>query len=112
MLGIRVMLSQGENAGQLIDKTKDKGPGSCFTSIVHRAAFLRELLAANSPEWMHASKKLDKLDWKDDGSLTLHFTDDSTHECDTLIGADFATSFSGRKTPPHPRETQALWVML
>ncbi|KAI1656175.1 hypothetical protein F4813DRAFT_397624 [Daldinia decipiens] len=35
---------------------------------------------------MHASKKLDKVDRN--GSITLRFTDGTTHECDILVGAD------------------------
>lgn len=88
MRGIRFMLAQGEGAGSMIDETKDGAPGQRLTSIVHRAAFLRELLADVPPERMHASKKLDKFDQNSDGSLTLRFTDGTTHECDILIGAD------------------------
>jgi salicylate hydroxylase len=89
MRGVRFMLAQGEGAGNMIDETKD---GSRVTSIVHRAAFLRELLADVPPERMHASKKLDNFDQNSDGSLTLRFTDGTTHECDVLIGADGISS--------------------
>ncbi|KAH8754850.1 salicylate hydroxylase [Diaporthe sp. PMI_573] len=69
-----------------------KGPqgdsGPRVTTIVHRAAFLRELLAGLPPDRMHASKKLENVDRDDDGSLTVHFSDGSTHDCDILIGAD------------------------
>lgn len=47
MRGVRFMLAQGEGAGNLIDETKDEGKR--ITSIVHRAAFLRELLADVPP---------------------------------------------------------------
>ncbi|KAL1849736.1 hypothetical protein Plec18170_007257 [Paecilomyces lecythidis] len=86
MRGVRFMLAQGNDAGSMIDETKDDGQR--LTSIVHRAAFLKELLANVPEERMHASKKLDKFDRNSDGSLTLHFTDGTTHECDILIGAD------------------------
>lgn len=85
MRGVRFMLAQGENAGSTIDETKGE---QRVTSIVHRAAFLRELLADVPPERMHASKKLDHFDRNSDGSLTLHFSDGTTHGCDILIGAD------------------------
>lgn len=80
------MLAQGEGAGSMIDETDNDGQR--VTSIVHRAAFLKELLANVPQERMHASKKLDKFGHNSDGSLTLHFTDGTTHECDILIGAD------------------------
>jgi salicylate hydroxylase len=37
---------------------------------------------------MHALKKLDHFDQNHDGSLTLQFTDGTTHDCDILIGAN------------------------
>jgi len=88
MVGVRFMLAQGEGEGNMIDETKDEASGKRVTSIVHRAAFLRELLVDVPQERMHASKKLDTIDRNSDGSITLHFTDGTTHECDVLIGAD------------------------
>ncbi|TVY14007.1 6-methylsalicylic acid decarboxylase atA [Lachnellula arida] len=88
MRGVRFMLAQGEGAGNMIDETNDEALGERVTSIVHRAAFLRELLAGVPQERMHAGKKLDKIDRNSDESITLHFTDGTTHECDILIGAD------------------------
>lgn len=88
MLGVRFMLAQGECAGSMIDKTKEKALGGRVTSIVHRAAFLHELLADVPKERVHASKKLDKIHRNSDGSITLYFSDGTTHECDVLIGAD------------------------
>ncbi|KAF2229933.1 salicylate hydroxylase [Viridothelium virens] len=68
MVGVRFMLAQGNNSGNMI--------------------FLRELLADVPQERMHAGKKLDKIDYNSDGSMKLRFTDGTTHECDILIGAD------------------------
>lgn len=73
--------------------------GKRLTSIVHRAAFLQELLAGIPPDQMHASKKLERVDLKKLGKVenekadqnspvTLHFTDGTAHECDILVGAD------------------------
>ncbi|THC93700.1 hypothetical protein EYZ11_006811 [Aspergillus tanneri] len=114
MQGVRFMLAQGEGAGSMIDETKS---GQRVTSIVHRAAFLRELLADVPPERMHASKKLDHFDRHSDGSLTLHFTDGTVHECDILIGADGIRStvrklILGEDDPAAiPRNTGAWCVM-
>ncbi|ROW14592.1 hypothetical protein VPNG_03165 [Cytospora leucostoma] len=88
MRGARFMLAQGEDAGSLIDEADDVAQGKRITSIVHRAAFLRELLADVPQERMHASKKLDQIGRNGDGSITLRFTDGTTHECDILVGAD------------------------
>ncbi|KAI0135360.1 FAD/NAD(P)-binding domain-containing protein [Daldinia grandis] len=61
MREVRFMLAQGEGQGSLIDEADE--------------------------ERMHASKKLGSTNRADDGSLILHFTDGTTHECDILIGA-------------------------
>ncbi|KAK7749036.1 hypothetical protein SLS53_001062 [Cytospora paraplurivora] len=45
MRGARFMLAQGEDAGSLLDEADFVAQGKRITSIVHRAAFLRELLA-------------------------------------------------------------------
>lgn len=88
MRGVRFMLAEGEGDGNLIDEADDEAQGKRITSIVHRAAFLRELLADVPQERMHASKKLDHIDRNGDGCTTLHFADGTTHECDILVGAD------------------------
>ncbi|KAF3762120.1 FAD/NAD(P)-binding domain-containing protein [Cryphonectria parasitica EP155] len=78
MNGVRFMLGQGEATH-----------GKRVVSIVHRAAFLRELLAEISPERLHSSKKLKTIEKKgSEESILLHFTDGTTHECDVLVGAD------------------------
>lgn len=92
--GVCFMLAQGPDAGESgvkigqIDAEDDKH----VVSIVHRAAFLRELLADVPPERMHASKKLERVDFNTEEKLerpmTIHFSDGTTHECDVLIGAD------------------------
>lgn len=89
MRGVRFMLAQGPDQGSEIDEAKDVA-GQRLTSIVHRAAFLKELLSIVPPERMHASKKLERVERQqgEDGPITLHFTDGTTHECDVLIGAD------------------------
>lgn len=88
--GVRFMLAQGENAGEMIDEIDAEIQNERVVSIVHRAEFLKELLADVPLERMHASKKLDKVDYNqtEGGPITIHFTDGSTHECDILIGAD------------------------
>lgn len=85
--GVRFMLAQGEGRNNMIDEVTDEG-GRTLTSIVHRAAFLRELLAEIPLERLHASKKLERAETAGDGPVTLHFTDGTTHECDILVGAD------------------------
>ncbi|KAK9772018.1 putative Salicylate hydroxylase [Seiridium cardinale] len=88
MRGVRFMVAQGEGQGNLIDEVDEATTGQRLTSIVHRATFLRELLAHAPQNRMHASKKLHKVYQEPGGPVILHFTDETTHECDILIGAD------------------------
>lgn len=80
--GVRFMLTQGEGAGSMIDEAHEND-GTRVVHIVHRAAFLRKLLANVTPERMYASKKLDLYVKASDngvyGFLTIHFTDGTTH---------------------------------
>lgn len=92
------MLAQGPNAGGdgiIIDEIDAEVYQKQVVSIMHRAAFLRELLGDVPPGRMHASKRLERVDREEEGAgagagapLTLDFADGSTHECDVLIGAD------------------------
>lgn len=86
--GVKFMLAQGPDAGKMVDEIDARKEGKRLTSIVHRAAFLKELLAGTPEGQMHASRKLQSVDKKPDGSLTLQFEDGSAHDCDVLIGAD------------------------
>ncbi|OJJ99878.1 hypothetical protein ASPACDRAFT_1856455 [Aspergillus aculeatus ATCC 16872] len=82
-------------------------PGSVPTGIAIRLP----------PERMHASKKLERFDLNGDGSLTLHFADGTSHECDILIGADGLRSTVRRlilredEPAAFPRNTSAWCVM-
>lgn len=71
--GVQALMAQGAGQGSFIcfigKHLEDDGK---LTTIVHRAAFLRELLAGVPPDRMHASKKLERVDRNDDGSLTIH----------------------------------------
>jgi salicylate hydroxylase len=83
------MLANGPDAGRMVDEIDARKDGKRLTSIVHRAAFLKELLAGVPAERMHANKKLDSVEKKSDGSLVLRFADgEDPHQCDVLIGAD------------------------
>lgn len=71
--GVQAYMGQGAERGSLIcfigSHRADAGQ---LTTIVHRAAFLRELLAGVPSDRMHASKNLESVDRNDDGSLTIH----------------------------------------
>ncbi|KAG6354007.1 hypothetical protein INS49_004978 [Diaporthe citri] len=95
--GVRFMLAQGPDAGDggaMIDEIDAEAHQKQIVSIVHRAAFLRELLADVPPARMHESKRLERVTRGEEGPpgeaapMTLHFADGSTHECDVLVGAD------------------------
>lgn len=70
--GVQALMGQGAEQGSLIcfigKHLDDDGK---LTTIVHRAAFLRELLADVPQDRMHASKKLESVDRNDNGSLTI-----------------------------------------
>lgn len=82
--GLRFMLAQGEGRNKMIDEDTDRHPHGRrrLTSIVHRAAVLRELLGGVPPERMHASRILARVERaaQEDGPVTLHFADGTTHE--------------------------------
>lgn len=89
-LGVRFKLGEGPDQGALIAEADSKAEDRQLTSIVHRAAFLRELLSDIPKERLHASKTLSTVD-KPTGEaepIILHFNDGSTHGCDILVGAD------------------------
>ncbi|KAI1123333.1 hypothetical protein F5Y10DRAFT_281024 [Nemania abortiva] len=116
MRGVRFVIAQREGQGEVIDEIDDIKAGKRLTSIVHRAAYLQELLAEVSNERFHASKKLSSVDRNTD-SITLHFTDGDTHECDILVGADGIHStvwrlILGEDNPAaRPRNT-GLWAIM
>lgn len=84
--GAEMFLAQGPDVGTSVGRM---GGENSIVSNVHRAVFVKELLAEVAPETMHASKKLQKIEQdKATGLVTLHFADGTTHECDVLIGAD------------------------
>ncbi|KAI1740227.1 hypothetical protein F4680DRAFT_420083 [Xylaria scruposa] len=115
MRGVRFMMAHGEAAGSVADEVDDVVQGKRLTSIVHRADFLQELLADIPRDRMHASKKLLKIDG--DGPITLHFTDETTHECDILVGADGIHSVVrklvlGGSDPAASPQNSAAWTLM
>lgn len=116
MQGVRFMLAQGEGKGELIAEEDAATHGQRVVSIVHRAAFLRELLADVPQDRLHSSKKLEKVDQGDDGPITLRFVDGTTHECDVLVGADGIHSIVrkhilGNDPAASPRNSGAWTIM-
>lgn len=117
--GVRFKLGEGADQGASIAEANTEVGSKRVTSIVKRAAFLRELLRDIPADRMHASKKLASVDGvaEENGPLTLHFTDGSTHECDILVGADGIHSavrklILGEQDPAtYPRNT-GFWVIM
>ena len=87
MRGVTFMLAGGPDKGAKIDETDDND-GKRVVNIVRRPAFVSELLADMPENRIHTSKKLNGFERQADGSLKLRFTDETTHECDILVGAD------------------------
>lgn len=118
-LGVRFKLGEGPDQGALIAEADSNAENRQLTSIVHRAAFLRELLADIPKDRLHGSKKLSTVDRasEEGGPLTLHFADGSTHECDILIGADGVHSvvrgivLGAEHAADHARNTGS-WVIM
>lgn len=63
-------MAVGEEQGRILREVGHQGRG--FLRSVGRAALLQELLASVSPEWMHSSKKLEKVDHREDNSVELY----------------------------------------
>lgn len=116
--GVRFMLAQGESAGIQVDEALGEMDGEGLTSIVHRAAFLKELLADVPGDRMHALKKLARVESNGDSSpVTLHFEDGTTHECDVLIGADgihsvVRTAVLGQDDPATQPKNEGWWAVM
>ncbi|KAI0096142.1 hypothetical protein GGR51DRAFT_568777 [Nemania sp. FL0031] len=73
MKDVRFMIAEGEGAGQVINKV-DNSQGTRLTSIIHRAAYLQQLLADVPKHRLHSSKKLEGIRHESD-SVTLQFAD-------------------------------------
>lgn len=112
------MLAQGEQ-GSFIAEEKSPADGTPTLSIVHAAPLIKELLTHIPRDHLHSSKSLDKIERKDqNGPITLHFNDGTTHECDILIGVDGMNStvrrfVLGNDDPSAvPRNTGAWAIMV
>ncbi|KAK5635542.1 hypothetical protein RRF57_011254 [Xylaria bambusicola] len=119
MRGVRFMIAQGDGQGEVINEVDDISAGKRLTSIIHRAAYLEQLLAGVPKERLHASKKLTSVDRPHDGvgPITLHFKDGTTHECDILIGADGIHStvrklILGENDPAASPRNTGLWIVM
>lgn len=77
MLGARMFLAEGPDKGQMVferDRELEDG-GVDFNRVVHRASFLKELLADIPEDRMHTSKRLDSYESSGPGendAITLH----------------------------------------
>ncbi|KAI0186502.1 salicylate hydroxylase [Xylaria flabelliformis] len=116
MKGVRFMIAQGEGEGEVINEV-DNSSGKRLTSIIHRAAYLQQLLANVPEDHLHASKKLEGIDRNADGSITIKFADGTIHECDILIGADGIHStvrklVLGEDDPAAQPRNTGLWLVM
>ncbi|KAI8954474.1 salicylate hydroxylase [Xylaria longipes] len=79
----RLILGSGPEAGTLIFDLAESDPGR----TVHRASFLRELLAPLPKEALHPNKKLVTIK-AHDGGVELSFQDETVFQFEAVIGAD------------------------
>lgn len=70
LTGVTIRMAVGEEQGRIVGEVGHKGCG--FLRSVGPAALLQELLASVSPERMHSSKKLEKVDHREDSSVELY----------------------------------------
>jgi len=76
-------IGSGDKAGKILgDLIGDED-----SMIVHRAAFLRELLKSIPPSAMHVLKKLVRVE-DSGGGVLLYFSDNTQEYADLLVGAD------------------------
>lgn len=70
MLGARMLLAEGPDKGQMVfERVRDVEDGGVdFNRVVHRASFLKELLADIPEERMHTSKKLQSFEPRGPGA--------------------------------------------
>lgn len=111
MKGSACYVAQGKEAGEKVFQLDNS------TTVVARANLLHELLEGTPPERMHVSKKLTRVEQKDDESLIVHFADGSTHDCDVLIGADGVHStvrkiILGENDPAASPRNTGQWVIM
>ncbi|KAI0976018.1 hypothetical protein F4678DRAFT_456346 [Xylaria arbuscula] len=114
MQGVHFMIAQQDGQGEVIDDVIDEGKR--LTIIVHRAAYLQQLLAHVPMERLHASKKLTSID-QHPNFITLHFADGTTHECDILVGADGIRStvrkfILGENDPAASPRNSGAWALM
>ena len=61
--------------------------------VVHRAALLAELLKPIDDKMKHTNKRVTKIEEAPSGQVVIHFSDNSTHTVDAVIGADGVRGF-------------------
>lgn len=67
----RVTVAEGPDQSKFAYELQDESEEKRLSKVVHRAAFLRELLSSVPLERMHASKKLENVERLADGSVRL-----------------------------------------
>lgn len=77
MLGARMFLAEGPGTGKMVfERDRDsEDDGVDFNRVVHRASFLKELLADIPEDRMHTSKKLASVEHcgsDEDSPIILH----------------------------------------
>lgn len=87
--GVRFKLARGERGDFIAEIDRQKDHDERILHIAPLNVFIRELQADVSSNRLHYSKQLQSIERNEhSGQVTLHFTDNTSHECDILIGSD------------------------
>jgi salicylate hydroxylase len=117
MLRVHSIVGQGSNAGDQVYEAEVERRGHATTTIVQRAQLLRELLKNILEERLHASKKLQSVERRANGSILIQFSDGTSHKCDILAGADGIGSsvrkdILGAEDPACILRNSGAWVIM
>lgn len=106
-----VTMAEGPDQGKFAYELRVQEPEqTCLTKIVHRAAFLKTLLAKVPEERIHTSKKLERAERQTDDSIIMYLyvcfsparlecsLTDAKRECTVLTGLSIIAIFLSVRT--------------
>ncbi|KAI1746854.1 hypothetical protein F4782DRAFT_543939 [Xylaria castorea] len=97
--------------GEVINEV-DNSSGNRLTSIIHRAAYLQQLLTGVPEDHPHASKNLEGMNRNADGSVIMKFTDGTVHGEDDPVAQprNMAQASMGKELVNAEYARECSWV--